>query len=93
MEFFEWSTLATYSGSLTMVIVITQFTKGIKFIKNIPTQLWSYIVSLVVLFPTYYFLEKLNTENIVLVLFNGIIIALASNGGFEFLKNILPEKS
>lgn len=92
MELFEWSTLATFSGSLTMVIIITQFTKGIKFINNIPTQLWSYIVSLIVLFPTYYFLGELNTANIVLVLFNGIVIALASNGGFEVLKNLLPEK-
>jgi hypothetical protein len=93
MDFFEWSTLATFSGSLTMVVVITQFTKNIKYIKNIPTQLWSYIVSLAVLFPTYYFMGKLNTTNIVLVLFNGIVVALAANGGFEALKNILPNKN
>ncbi len=93
MDFFEWSTLATFSGSLTMVVVITQFTKSIKYIKNIPTQLWSYIVSLAVLFPTYYFMGKLNTTNIVLVLFNGIVVALAANGGFEALKNIMPNQN
>ena len=93
MDFFEWSTLATFSGSLTMVVVITQFTKSIKYIKNIPTQHWSYIVSLAVLFPTYYFMGKLNTTNIVLVLFKGIVVALAANGGFEALKNILPNQN
>ena len=92
MDFFEWSTLATYSGSLAMVIIITQFTKGIKYIKSIPTQLWSYFVALAVLFSAYYFTSQLDASNAVLLLFNGVVIALAANGGFETLKKIFPDK-
>ena len=51
-EFVNWTTLATYGGALAMVLILTQLTKGIGFIKAIPTQLWSYILTLLVLYPS-----------------------------------------
>lgn len=91
MEFVDWSTLATYAGALTMVLVITQITKKWGFIKKLPTQLWSYIISLAILYPAYFFTDQLTVSNAVLILFNGILLALASNGGFEALSRTFPQ--
>lgn len=90
MVFFEWSVLATYAGALAMVIIVTQITKTLDYIKNIPTQLWSYIIALAVLYPAYYFTGQLTLPNAVLILFNGMIVALAANGGFEALSKTFP---
>ncbi len=91
MEFVEWSMLATYAGALAMVLIVTQFTKGFRLIKKLPTQLWSYIVSLIVLYPAYFFTRQLNISNAVLIVFNGVIVALAANGGFEAVKKAFPK--
>ena len=85
MEFVKWPLLADHAGVLTMVLIVTQFTKGLGFIKKIPTQLWSYLISLFVLYPAYFFTGQLSLSNAVLILFNGMIVALTANGGFELL--------
>ena len=90
MEFVTWEMLATYAGALTMVLIVTQFTKNLSFIAKIPTQVWSYIVALLVLYPANYFIGALTIETAVLILFNGIIVALAANGGFEALSKMFP---
>lgn len=89
MEFFDWPTMATYAGALTMVLVITQMTKDLKYIREIPTQLWSYLIALTVLYPAYYFTGQLTLSCAVLILFNGMILALAANGGYAALKKTL----
>lgn len=88
MEFVTWAGLATHAGALTMVGLIVQFTKGIPFIDRMPTQLWSYIVSLVVLYAANFFTGQLTVDNAALILFNAAIIALASNGGYDAVKRI-----
>lgn len=88
MEFTTWPILATYAGALGMVLVITQLTKSIGFIKKIPTQLWSYVIALIILYLAHYFTGQLDWSNAVLILFNAAIVALASNGGFEAMNRI-----
>ena len=90
MEFYDWTTLASYAGSLGMVLIITQFTKEIKIIKRIPTQLWSYIVAVFILSISYYFTGRLNWSNAVLIMFNAMVVALSANGGFEFVSKTFP---
>ncbi len=91
MEFIAWSELATYAGACVMVITITQFTKEFKFIKVIPTQLWSYFIALLTLYSAYYFTGQLTVSNSVLILFNAIIVALSANGGFEAVSKAFPK--
>ena len=91
MEFVDWPTMATYAGAMAMVLIITQVTKNLKYIKKIPTQLWSYLIALVVLYPAYYFTEQLTFSNAVLILFNGMILALAANGGYAALEKTFPK--
>lgn len=88
MEFLSWDTLATYTGALSAVMIITQLTKGLGFLKKVPTQLWSYILSLCVMIPAYYFTGQLTASNAVIALFNGAIVALAANGGYDAIASI-----
>ena len=88
MEFVTWAGLATYSGALAMVMLIVQFTKGITIIDRLPTQVWSYIVALVVLLLANLFTGQLTIENAVLILFNAAIVALAANGGYSAIKRV-----
>jgi len=89
MEFVEWSMLATFAGALMMVLLITQLTKNLSLIKKLPTQIWSYVISLAILYPAYFFTGQLTISNAVLILFNGMIVALAANGGFDAINKVL----
>ena len=88
MEFVTWAGLATYSGALAMVMLIVQFTKGIIIFDRLPTQLWSYIVSLVVLYAANFFTGQLTSDNAVLIIFNAAIVALAAHGGYSAIKKV-----
>ena len=89
MEFVTWTGLSTYAGALAMVMLIVQFTKGISFIDKLPTQVWGYIVALVVLLLANLFTGQLTIENAVLLLFNAAIVALAANGGYDAVKSVM----
>ena len=83
MEFVTWELLGTYAGAMAMVGVITQMTKNIKFVSKIPTQLWSYILALVIMYAANFFLGQLTASNAVLILFNAGLVSLGANGGYE----------
>ena len=86
MEFFDWTMLGTFLGALAMVLIITQLTKNLKFIKKIPTKIWSYIIALAILYPAHLFTGQLSASNAILIIFNAALIALAANGEFDALK-------
>ena len=88
MEFVTWELLATYAGAMAMVGVITQLTKNIKYISEIPTQLWSYILAVVVLLCANAFIGNLTVSNGVLIIFNAALVSLGANGGYEGLMRV-----
>ena len=47
-EFVNWATLGTYAGCLAMVLILTQLTKAIPGISKIPTQLWAWLLAVVI---------------------------------------------
>lgn len=85
-EFTTWTYLATYGGVLAAVLAITQATKGLGFVKKIPTCIWSYILALIILYPATYFTGQLTLDNAALILVNGVFVSLAANGGFDAAK-------
>ena len=93
MEFVTWELLGTYAGAMAMVGLITQLTKNIKFISAIPTQLWSYILALAVMYCASYFLGQLNASNAVLILFNSALVSLGANGGYEGIARAFSKNS
>lgn len=88
MEFFGWSMLATYSGATFGVAILTQITKDIPFIKKLPTQVWSYILSLFVLICAQAFTEGLSADGIGLAVINAAMVSLASNGGYDAVERL-----
>ena len=48
-EFITWGILGTYAGAVSITAIITQFLKKLPGIRNLDTQLLSYIVALVIL--------------------------------------------
>lgn len=93
MEFVSWELLGTYAGAMAMVGVITQLTKNVKFISKIPTQLWSYIIALVVMYCANWFLGQMTLDNAVLIPFNAVLVSLGSNGGYEGLVRAFNNKT
>jgi uncharacterized membrane protein len=87
-EFVNWTTLGTYGGALAMVLVLTQFTKELAFTKKIPTQIWSYILSFVVLTLANAFTNGLTLDIVAQTVFNAVIISIAANGGFGLIQKV-----
>lgn len=87
-EFVNWSTLATYGGALTMVLLLTQFTKDLFFTKKIPTQIWSYILAFGVLILAHAFTSGLTPSIVAETLFNAVVISMAANGGYSAVTKI-----
>lgn len=83
MEMFTWDYLATAAGAVAAVTVITQFIKGLPFVKDVPTQAVSYLVSLAVMFLASFFTGILTFEYAALIPINAIVIMLASNGAYD----------
>jgi hypothetical protein len=88
MEFVTWELLGTYAGAMAMVGVVTQLTKNIRFVSKSPTQLWSYIISLVVMYAANFFLGQLTASNAALIIFNAVLVSLGANGGYEGLTRV-----
>lgn len=88
MEFFDWSMLGSYAGAVMAVGILTQATKGIRFIELIPTQIWSQVLSLIVLVLAQVFGDGISAQSIVLAVFNAAIVSLGANGGYEAVDRI-----
>ena len=81
MEFFDWAMLATYAGALAATALLTQWLKGV--FQNIPTQIVSYGIALVVLLAATFFTGALTVESGALCIINAAVVSLASNGAYE----------
>lgn len=82
-DFFTWNMLATYSGAILAVTIITQFVKGIGFIDRIPTRFVSWVVAVVVLILAQLFTQALTWSSAALTLINAVVVSLASNGTYD----------
>lgn len=48
-QFITWDILTTYATFVTIVFMVVEFTKDLKFIEKIPTKYWSFIVAFILL--------------------------------------------
>lgn len=88
IEFFTWDTLGTMAGAMFAVALLTEITKSIPGIKKIPTQIWSYILSVAVLIVSHAALGTLTLQAAGLALINAAMVSLAANGGYAALERI-----
>lgn len=82
-EFFTWAALGTYAGATVLTMMVTQLFKGVRFIEQIPTRLFAYIVALVVLLGANTITGTLSFETGSLAAINAVVVALAANGGYD----------
>ena len=87
-EFFTWDKLGTYAGAAALVALITQLTKELPYIAKIPTQVWSYILAVLVLIASQVFTGSLSASSAALALANGVLVSLASNGGYSLITRV-----
>ncbi|MBE6658054.1 MAG: hypothetical protein E7604_06370 [Ruminococcaceae bacterium] len=92
-QFLTWEMLGSYSGTLGMVLILTQLTKALPGIVKIPTQLYSYLVALAVMLPTAIFSGRTGIPDLVLLLFNAAVAALSANGGYDALVRAMQGKT
>lgn len=83
MEMFTWEYLATGAGAAAAVTIITQFIKGLPYVEKLPTQLVSYVVSLVVMFAACFFTGALTVTSASLIPLNAVVVMLAANGTYD----------
>lgn len=88
MEFFNWDILTTMAGAMFAVAILTEITKGIPGIKRIPTQVWSYALSVIVLIVAHAATGTLTLQEAGLALINAAMVSLAANGGYAALERI-----
>ena len=89
--FLTWEALTTYASIVSIVFMVVEFTKELKFIKNIPTKYWSFIIAFVLLFITNIVMKSFKLTDIVLYVLTSISISLGSNGLSNFNKNSKEE--
>ena len=92
-QFLTWEMLGTYSGTLGMVLILTQLTKQLPGIARIPTQLYSYLVALAVMAVTAVFGGRTGPGDFILLIFNAAVVALSANGGYDALVRAVRGKT
>lgn len=84
-EYFTWAMLATYSGAILAVALITQFIKGLGFIDRIPTRVTAYFVAVVVMIAALIFTGSFSWSGLALTFINAVVVSLAANGTHDAL--------
>lgn len=92
-QFLTWEMLGTYSGTLGMVLILTQLTKGLPGIQRVPTQLYSYLIALIVMTVTAIFGGRTAASDFVLLIFNAAVVALSANGGYDAMVRVMEGKT
>lgn len=88
-SFFTWADLASYAGATMAVLIITQFTKELPGIVKIPTRIWAYILSVVILvLGTVFTVSPIGPKDILLCLINAVLVAMAAIGGYHTVADI-----
>ena len=88
VEFFSWDTLGTYAGAAALVALVTQLTKELPYVSTMPTQVWSYVLAVVILIASLAFTGELTASSACLTLANGVLVSLASNGGYSLITRV-----
>ena len=88
-SFFTWADLVSYAGATLAVMVIVQFTKELPGIVKIPTRLWAYILSAVILIlGTVFTVSPIAPQDILLCLINAVLVAMAAIGGYHAVADV-----
>lgn len=81
---FSWEYLATISGATAATLLVVQFLKvPLDRVWKIPTRVFVYVVSFVLLAAGVGFTTGLNAGALPLIIVNAFVVALAAMGSYE----------
>ena len=90
-NFLTWEVLETYTSFVATVYMVVEFTKEIKFIKKIPTRIWSFLVAFLLLIILNLVIKNFKLVDLVLYAITAISISLGSNGLSDSNKKLNKE--
>jgi len=83
-EFLTWEFLGTFAGATEVTTLIVQFLKlQVDKVWKIPTRYIVYIIAALILFAVQAFTGKFTPENIVITLFNAVVVTMAAMGTYD----------
>lgn len=92
-DFVNWTFIESFMGAVIITMLIVQFTKELKFIKNIPTKYYTFIVAFVNLTICQIISGKFALANLYLLFVNAIIVTFTSTGGYDFTMKSIKFKN
>ncbi|NLY44117.1 MAG: hypothetical protein GX066_09185 [Clostridiaceae bacterium] len=83
-EFLTWEFLGTFAGATAATTLIVQFLKlQVDKVWKIPTRYIVYIIAALILFAVQAFTGSFTPENIVITLFNAVVVTMAAMGTYD----------
>ena len=79
-QFLTWDVLKDYATFIGIVFSIVAFTKNIPLISSIPTRLWSFLVSFLLLVIVNLHDTTFVAFDLVIYFINAILISASANG-------------
>lgn len=83
-QFINWEILTTYATFISVVYMVVEFTKELKFIKKIKTKYWSFIVAFILLSVVNAVIGTFKLVDLILYALSSISISLGANGLSNF---------
>lgn len=83
--------VASYLGSIVVIMLVVQFVKELPFLAKLPTK---YLVSIVAVCHLFIFTRpSLDVESIAITLINALLLTLTATGGYDFaVKKVVVEE-
>jgi hypothetical protein len=94
-DFLTWQILATMSGAVVAVTLLTEFIKwvtGKTVITGTKAKICSYVSAIVVLVLANFFTQTLTLEVLTIIPFNAIIVTLSANGLYRTVQGAFSKK-
>lgn len=85
-QFISWDILTTYATFVTIVYMVVEFIKELKYVKAIKTKYLSFIVAFILLAITNAVMKTFRLVDVVLYILTAISISLGANGLSNFNK-------
>ena len=86
-NFITWSMLFEWATFVSIVLMLTQFTKDIKFIKKIPTKYWSFLIAFILMVISNLEANSFRLLDIVLYIISSALASMNANGIYDFSIN------
>ena len=92
-EFITWGMLATFTTLASIVFMVTEFTKDLKWVVWIETKYYSWFVALFLIVVSNFVLGSFVLMDIILYMLSAVSISLTANGLFDFNKMVITKKN